>query len=61
MVLEAGNDDGPEYLSQVMLDWAHGYRITLMYIQLGKATQNAYVERFYRTARHEWLELHEFE
>ncbi len=32
-----------------------------MYIQPGKPTQNAYVERFTRTARHEWLDLHNFE
>ena len=31
-----------------------------MYIQAGKPTQNAYIERFYRTARQEWLDLHEF-
>lgn len=27
----------------------------------GKPTQNAYVERINRTARHEWLDLHQFE
>ena len=32
-----------------------------MYIQPGKPTQNAYVERFNRTARHEWLDLFDFE
>ena len=31
-----------------------------MYIQPGKLTQNAHVERFNRTVRHEWLDLHEF-
>lgn len=29
-----------------------------MYIQQDKPTQNAYVERFNRIVRHEWLELH---
>ena len=54
-------DNGPEYLSQVMQDWAERERITMMYIQPGKPTQNAYVERFNRTVRHEWLDLHEFD
>ena len=33
----------------------------MLYIQPGKPTQNTYVERFNRTVRHEWLELHLFE
>ncbi len=54
-------DNGPEYISQAMVDWANQHRITLMYIQPGKPTQNAYIERFNRTVRHEWLDLHQFE
>tara|TARA_R110000787_G_C13356608_1_gene439624 strand:+ start:333 stop:1157 length:825 start_codon:yes stop_codon:yes gene_type:complete len=54
-------DNGPENISQVLVDWANTQQITLMYIQPGKPTQNAYVERFNRTVRHEWLELHLFE
>ena len=54
-------DNGPEYLSQTLVDWANKQRITLLYIQPGKPTQNAYIERFNRTARHEWLDLHQFE
>ena len=54
-------DNGPEYVSQRLVDWANDHQITLMYIQPGKPTQNAYIERFNRTVRHEWLDLHLFE
>lgn len=54
-------DNGPEYISQMLVNWANSQQITLMYIQPGKPTQNAYVERFNRTVRHEWLDLHMFD
>lgn len=54
-------DNGPEYISAVLVQWAKKNDITLLYIQPGKPTQNAYVERFNRTVRHEWLDLHCFE
>ena len=54
-------DNGPEYIAQTLIDWATRHQITLLYIQPGKPTQNAYIERFNRTARHEWLDLHMFE
>ncbi|KZN58367.1 hypothetical protein N482_22545 [Pseudoalteromonas luteoviolacea NCIMB 1942] len=53
-------DNGPEYISGELVNWANKHQITILYIQLGKPAQNAYVERFNRTARHEWLELHMF-
>lgn len=53
-------DNGPEYLSQTLVDWANRHRITLLYILPGKPTQNAYIERFNRTVRHEWLDMYQF-
>ncbi|MEH6549046.1 MAG: IS3 family transposase [Pseudomonadales bacterium] len=54
-------DNGPEYISHALVQWATQKKITLMYIQPGKPIQNAYVERFNRTVRHKWLDMHLFE
>jgi putative transposase len=48
-------DNGPEYLSAAITQWAARHGIALNYIQPGKPQQNAYVERFNRTVRYEWL------
>ena len=53
-------DNGPEYIAQCLINWANEHQITFLYIQPGKPTQNAYVERFNRTVLHEWLDLHSF-
>ena len=44
-----------------LMECAEKHRITMGYIQPGKPTENAYAERFNRTGRHEWLDLHHFE
>ena len=54
-------DNGPEYISGQLIEWALKRQIALHYIQPGKPQQNAYVERFNRTVRHEWLNQHLFE
>ena len=38
--------------------WAEKQGIALNHIQPGKPQQNAYVERYNRTVRHEWLDLY---
>ncbi len=54
-------DNGPEYISGKLVEWAEKRKIALTYIQPGKPQQNAYVERYNRTVRHEWLDLYIFE
>jgi putative transposase len=53
-------DNGPEYTSAVLQGWAEKNGISLLYIQPGKPQQNAYVERYNRTVRHEWLDQNQF-
>jgi putative transposase len=48
-------DNGPEYLSAAIRDWAQRLGIRLEHIQPGKPQQNAYVERYNRTVRYDWL------
>ncbi len=43
------------------MEWAEKRGIALTYIQPGKPQQNAYVERYNRMVRHEWLDLFIFE
>lgn len=54
-------DNGSEMCSGEFQTWAEQHRIRVMFIQPGKPTQNAYVERWNRTVRHEWLDAHLFE
>jgi putative transposase len=48
-------DNGPEYVSAALMGWAEAEGIRLEYIQPGKPQQNAYVERYNRTVRYDWL------
>ena len=54
-------DNGPEYVSGPLTVWAEKHGITLQYIQPGKPQQNAYVERYNRTVRTDWLSQYLFE
>ncbi len=49
------SDNGPEYISLKIQEWAKRRGIQLQYTQPGNPQQNAYVERFNRTLRYEWL------
>lgn len=53
-------DNGPEYISGTLLQWAAERQIRIEYIQPGKPQQNAYVERDNRTVRYDWLAQHIF-
>ena len=48
-------DNGPEYISGALLAWAARRDIRITFIQPGKPQQNAYIERYNRTARYGWL------
>lgn len=48
-------DNGPEYISATLAAWAEKHDIELQFIQPGKPQQNAYIERYNRTVRYDWL------
>jgi len=53
-------DNGPEYISKKLMEWAEKRNIRLAYIQPGKPAQNGYVERFNRTYREDILDAYIF-
>ena len=48
-------DNGPEYISAVTLGRAAKRGIRIDFFQPGQPQQNAYVERYNRTVRYDWL------
>lgn len=54
-------DNGPEYISHTMKRWAFKHQIELDFIEPGKPQQNAYVERYNRTVRYDWLSQYLFD
>jgi transposase InsO family protein len=43
------------------MEWVETLGISIRHIQPGKPQQNAYIERYNRTVRHEWLDQHIFD
>lgn len=54
-------DNGSEYVSKAMDQWAYKNGVELKFIQPGKPTQNAFIESFNGKLRYECLDQHWFE
>lgn len=47
-------------VSKLLHQWAEKHKVKLLFIQPGKPQQNAYVERYNRTVRYDWLNQYLF-
>lgn len=53
-------DNGPEFISHKLAQWAEDNKIEIRFIQPGKPSQNGLIERLNKTLRKECLNLHWF-
>ena len=54
-------DNGPELIAQITQEWSQAHQINFIYIEPGKPTQNAFVERFNGSFRRGVLDAFVFE
>lgn len=53
-------DNGPEFTSRLLDEWAYARGVQLHFIRPGKPVENAYAESFNGRFRDEWLNQHSF-
>ena len=54
------SDNGPEFTSRVLDQWAYDHQVQLQFIEPGKPIQNAFIESFNSRLREECLNEHVF-
>ncbi len=59
--LRLRSDNGPEFTSIAIADWAERNGVELEFIRPGRPMQNGYIERFNRTYREAVLDMYIFE